>query len=133
MDTHNETCGCCPAPGTVTAILPPEVKIEGTLDPPQKQYSRAEIGRMRQQYITKGPFETVIACGHNFHPTAEPKYTNCPDCWEAFFNVHTGVIAASQSIITAFGFDQLVKCRGTKFCKYYTVFVNKKNQEHECR
>src|SRR5271157_2805585 len=106
-------------------------KVEGTLDPPQKQYSRAEIGKLRRQHITQGPFDTVNACGHQFHATAEPKHANCPDCWEAFFNVHTGVVAASQSIVTAFGFDQLVKCRGIKFCKYYTIFVNKKNQENE--
>ena len=106
---------------------------EGILTPKQPELTKDQLGKLRRQHITQGPFDTVNACGHQFHATAEPKHANCPDCWEAFFNVHTGVVAASQSIVTAFGFDQLVKCRGVKFCKYYTIFVNKKNQEMKKR
>lgn len=93
--------------------------------------SDTEIRKLRRQYITKGPFDTVIACGHKFHPTLPPSQANCAACWEAFFNVHPGMIAAAQSIVTAFGFEQLVKCNGKKFCKHYRAFVDKRNQEAE--
>jgi len=103
---------------------------EATLTPKAAQLSETEIRKLRRQYITK-VHDTVVACGHKFHPTQTPSHANCADCWEAFFNIHTGTVAAAQSIVTAFGFEQLVKCNGTKFCKFYSAFVDKRNQEAE--
>lgn len=114
-----------PSPITTTS----DETIVATLTPKQPQLSKIELGKLRRQYITQGPFEEVIACGHKMHPTAPPKHANCADCWEAFFNVHPGVVAVAQSIVTAFGYDQLVKCNGAKFGKHYSAFVNARNEE----
>ena len=92
-----------------------------------KKPSRAEIGRLRRQYITK-VHSTVNACGHKFHPINEPR-TNCADCWEAFFRVHEGVVSGIQSIIAAFGEAELVKARGKEFLKRYKQFAAQVEEE----
>lgn len=98
-----------------------EQKVCGTLDPTPKQYSKAEIGKLRRQHMTQ-VFAEVNACGHKFHPINEPT-NGCDDCWNAFFRVHEGVVIGVQSIISTFGQAQLVKIRGTKFLKRYKVFA----------
>jgi hypothetical protein len=127
-DLHNEACGCCPAPPSTVCLMPKPETVTATLTPKEPKMSEREIGKLRRQYITK-VHDTVVACGHKFHPTAMPKHQNCFDCWEAYFAIHTGMVAAAQSIVTAFGFEQLVKCNGVKFGKHYRAFVDKRNEE----
>ena len=101
----------------------PTVAIDSVsaLSKEQPKYTRKQIKQARRQYFTVRQGK-VSACGHKFHPVNEPD-TNCADCWEAFFRVHEGFVAATQSIIASFGEAALVKARGTKFVKQYKKFA----------
>ena len=50
-----------PSPITTTS----DETIVATLTPKQPQLSKIELGKLRRQYITQGPFEEVIACGES--------------------------------------------------------------------
>jgi hypothetical protein len=128
-DTHNEACGCCP-PATTATVMMPKNEVVATAAPPQPKMSRAEYGKLRRQYITQ-VFDTVTECGHKFNPLAVPKHANCESCWIAFFNTHPGITTAAQSIIAAFGMDQLIKCQGKKFAQQYMRYQENENAKHK--
>jgi hypothetical protein len=95
--------------------------IAGKTAPPQKKYTKAEMGKLRRQFFTQSQ-GTVTRCGHKFHPVNQPT-TNCQDCWEAFFRVHEGIVSGIESIIQSFGIAKLIDARGAKFVKQYKRYA----------
>lgn len=96
---------------------------------PKPELSKQQIGKLRRQFHTQ-VYGRVAKCGHQFHPTDQPR-TNCTDCWEAFFRVHTGVVQGVQSILSAFGEKELVNAKGTEFVKRYKKFAAMVEQEQK--
>lgn len=88
---------------------------------PKKEYSRAEIGKMRRQFMTIH-HGCVTACGHAYVPSSDPRL-NCEDCWVAHFMTQEGLLRGVNAIVRTFGIPQLKKTRGDKFVKHYERFL----------
>lgn len=106
-----------PTPEAPTELLH-DVDIPAT---PKKDYSRAEIGKMRRQFMTI-QHGKVVACGHAYVPSSDPRF-NCEDCWVAHFMTQEGLLRGVNAIVRTFGIPQLKKTRGERFVKHYERFL----------
>lgn len=57
---------------------------------------------------------TASRCGHRVNIQKAPT-SNCVDCWNSYFNVHPGVVAAAKSVLETLGERALRQAHGRKF------------------
>jgi hypothetical protein len=86
-----------------------------------KQLTRAEIGKLRRAYITV-VHGIVKACGHKFDPKGQPRMSNCPWCWEAYFMVAVDTAAIHNDLMKG-GKKALEAKFGKTFVKQFGQFL----------
>ena len=84
-----------------------------------------EISEYRARYFTVR-HSTVVACGHKIDVRHFPTQSNCPSCWEAFFELNPEGVAASHDILLNQGTKTLIAMHGKKFIKMLGEHLRKK-------
>ena len=64
-----------------------------------------------------------LTCGHKMDLQNQPK-TNCETCWWEWLNNHSTLVQTAHEFYQQFGKERLVAMRGTKFVKYFLMFMS---------
>jgi hypothetical protein len=72
-----------------------------------------EAGYNSIQYNVRVP-----GCGDKLNPSEFPR-TNCKECWNFYFKLHPGKLAAAQSVAKTMGTEALKQSFGKAFVKQF--------------
>jgi hypothetical protein len=65
----------------------------------------------------------ALTCGHKMDLQNQPK-TGCETCWWEWLNNHSTLVQTAHEFYQQFGKERLVAMRGTKFVKYFLMFMS---------
>ena len=91
-------------------------------EPVIPKLTKAEIGKIRKQYITvKNP--RVIICKHRLNLKSQPRHRNCENCWWAWFQNNGEMVKTADDAYQSGHPEIIVMLQGQKFFEYFVKFM----------